>query len=235
MFLIIQRSITAFILLMIVTRMMGRKAISQMTFFDFAVAITLGTLAASIGMSTNTSATSAALVMVSFAVLGILTDVLHIKSYFFRKLVNSGPVVLIKNGEIVKENMQQTRITLDSLNALLREKNVFNIADVEYAIFENDGKLSVLLKSQKHPLTPSDIAIPTAYKGLTTDVVIDGNIMYQNLKNVNLNKEWLKEELKRKGIDDINKVFFAALDTSGNLYVSQGLSGQNENSYSGIH
>jgi uncharacterized membrane protein YcaP (DUF421 family) len=208
---------------MLVTRFIGRKAISQMTFFDFAVAITLGTLAASVGMSTNTSATSAALVMVSFAVLGVMTDVFHLKSYAFRKLVNSEPVVLVQNGEIIKKNMAQTRITLDSLNTLLREKNVFNIADVEYAIFENDGKLSVLLKSQKQPVTPSDLELQTAYKGLVTDVVIDGNIMHQNLRSANLDENWLRKELENNGIKDHKKVFFAALDTSGNLYISQGL------------
>jgi len=147
MYLIVLRSIASFILLMIVTRVMGRKAISQMTFFDLAVVITLGTLAASVGMSTDTSSTSATIVMLSFVVLGFMTDFFHLKSFFFRKLVNSEPVVLIKNGNIIRSNMQNTRVTMDSLNALLREKNVFNVADVEFAVFENDGQLSVLPKS----------------------------------------------------------------------------------------
>ncbi len=231
---IILRAIMAYFLLMVITRLMGRKVISQMTFFDFAVAITLGTLAASIGMGANTSSSSAATVMISFAVLAIITGYLHIKSFGFRKLVNSEPATMIKNGEIVKDNMQRTRTTIDSLNALLREKNVFNIADVEFAIMETDGKLSVLPKSQKQPITPSDLNIPTSYKGLTRDIIIDGNIMYENLKAVNLDEQWLMNQLSSKGIQNINEVFFAALDTSGNLYISKGLKGKEKPGQYGI-
>lgn len=228
------RAIIAYLLLMVVIRSIGRKAISQMTFFDFAVAITLGTLAASVGMGTNTSSSSAAIVMISFAVLAIITGYLHIKGFRFRKLVNSEPVTLIQNGDIVKDNMQRTRTTIDSLNALLREKNVFNIADVEFAIMETDGKLSVLPRSQKQPITPSDLNISTSYKGLTRDIIIDGNIMYENLKDANLDEQWLMNQLNSKGIQNIKDVFFAALDTSGALYVSKGLEGREKPGQYGI-
>jgi uncharacterized membrane protein YcaP (DUF421 family) len=224
----------AYLLLMTVTRLIGRKTISEMTFFNFAAAITLGTLAATVGMGTNTSSSSAAAVMITFGALTIVTGYLHIKGFGFRKLVNSEPVTLIKNGEIVKDNMQRTRTSIESLNALLREKNVFNIADVEFAIMETDGKLSVLPKSQKQPVTPSDLNIPTNYKGLTKDIIIDGNIMYENLKDANLDEQWLKDQLKSKGIKNVQEVFFAALDTSGRLYVSKGLNGKEKPGQYGI-
>lgn len=231
---IVLRAIVAFVLLMAVTRLIGRKTISQMTFFDFAVAITLGTLAASVGMGANTSSSSAATVMISFSLLAIITGYLHIKDFGFRKLVNSEPVTLIQNGEIVKENMQRTRTTINSLNALLREKNIFNIADVEFAIMETDGKLSVLPRSQKQPLTPSDLNISTSYKGLTKDIIIDGNIMYENLKDANLDEQWLANQLRNKGIEKAETVFFAALDTSGSLYISKGIEGSEKHGKYGI-
>lgn len=99
----------------------------------------------------------------------LLTGYLEIKSQWFRKLVDSEPVTMIQNGEIINENMKKTRFAIDDLMMKLREKNIFNIADVEFALLEHDGKLSVQPKSQNQPLTPSDMNLPSNYKGLTTD------------------------------------------------------------------
>ncbi len=103
----------------------------------------------------------------------------------------------------------------------LRNKNIFNIADVEFAMPEVDGKLSVLPKSQKQPLTPSDMNIPTPYRGPTRDLIIDGKIMEDNLRYINQNKAWLTGRINGYGIQDIKDVFYAGLDTSGNLYASK--------------
>lgn len=217
----ILRSTFAIILLLCVTRFMGRKAISQMTFFDFAVGITIGSVTASLAVSVSNSIYSTVSTLATLALLTVLIDLLHIKSIKFSKLVESEPVVLVANGKINDHNMRRTRSTIEDLNTLLREKNVFNIADVEFAIMENDGKLSVLPKSQKQPVTPSDLNIPTSYKGLTRDIIIDGEILNENLKDASLDKKWLIGQLDRQGIQDIRDVFYAGLDTSGGLYVSK--------------
>lgn len=228
------RGIIAFFLLVVVLRLMGRKAVSHMTFSDFGVAITLGSLAANLILNTNNNAVTSATGIVTLGSLALIVGYMNLKSFRFRKLVNSEPVTLIENGRVVKDNLRKTRITLDTLNTLLREKNVFNIADVEFAIFETTGKLSVLPISQKQPLTPSDLNIPTTYKGLTKDVIIDGNVLYENLKGANLDEQWLMNQLKVKGIESVKAVFFAALDTSGSLYVSKGLEGKEKPGQYGI-
>lgn len=215
------RTIFAFILALILTRFMGRKAISQMTFFDFVVAITLGSVTATIAISSPTSIYSPTTALVVFALLTVLVDFIHIKSIKFQKLVESEPVVLISNGFIINQNMKSVRISLQDLTTLLREKNIFNIADVEFAIMENDGKLSVLPKSQKQPVTPSDLNINTTFKGLTKDIIVDGKLLMNNLIDASLDKGWLMTQLSSKGINNIEQVFYAGLDTSGNLYVSQ--------------
>jgi uncharacterized membrane protein YcaP (DUF421 family) len=109
------------------------------------------------------------------------------------------------------------------LTSLLREKKVFNIMDVEYALVENDGKLSVLLKSNKQPATPSDMGIGVPYKGLTTELIIDGTLMENNLHAVGKDMTWLQGELKKRGITTVKDIFFAALDSSGSLYISLGI------------
>ena len=110
---------------------------------------------------------------------------------------------------------------MEELTSLLREKNIFSIADVEFAILETDGKLSVLPKSEKQPLKPSDLNIPTPYQGLTKDIIIDGNIMEENLIDTQRDKTWLIQQLSLYNVKDIKEVFYAGLDSKGNLYVSK--------------
>lgn len=217
---IVLRTILGFILILTLTRLMGRKAISQMSFFDFVTAITIGAITANLAIDAKSPLYVAAIALIVFVILSIIVDFLHIKDFNFRKLVNSEPAVVIENGKINNQNMKKLRLAAEDLTKRLREKNIFNIADVEFAILENDGELSVLPKSQKQPLTPSDMKISTSYTGLTKDIIIDGNIMHENLKDSNLDTEWLISQLLSQGFKNENDIFYAGLDTSGNLYVS---------------
>lgn len=214
------RAIIAYLLLLLVARFMGRKALSQMTFFDFAVIITLGSVTANLAMGQNSTPISAATTLLTLGSLAIITGYLHIKSMWVSKLTNSEPVTAIENGRIIDKNLKKVRFTINELTSLLREKNVFNYADVEFAIIESDGQLSVLPKSQKAPLTPSDFKISTSYKGLTKDLVIDGKVLNENLKSVKLDENWLNSQLLTQGISKVEQVFYAGLDSTGNLYVS---------------
>ena len=108
---------------------------------------------------------------------------------------------------------------MEDLMMMLRSKDVFNVDDVEFAVFEQNGKLSVLLKSQKKPLTPQDMNISTQYIGLPTNLIVDGRLNVEALKSVNLSKAWLEYHLKKKNIMNINDVFLAQLDTQGNLFI----------------
>lgn len=215
------RTIFAYLLLLVATRIMGHKAISQMTFFNFVVGITLGSVTASLALGTRPDAYSAAAVIVVLTLMTGLAATIHIKSFRARKIIDSEPVVLIDKGQIVDRNMKRVRITLDELSAQLRGKNIFNMADVEFAILETDGQVSVLPKAQKQPLTPSDLNISTGYKGLTKDLILDGNIMRENLQSANRDEAWLMNELGKQGINDVKSVFYAGLDSAGSLYVSQ--------------
>lgn len=214
------RAIIAYLLLLFIARLMGRKALSQMTFFDFAVIITLGSVTANLAIGQNSTTASSASVLLTLGALAIITGYLHIKSIWFRKLTNSEPVTAIENGRIINQNLKKVRFTVDELTSLLREKNIFNYSDVEFAIIENDGQLSVLPKSQKAPLTPSDMNISTSYKGLTKDLVIDGRILTENLNSVKLDVDWLKAQLSSQGISNVRNVFYAGLDSAGSLFVS---------------
>ncbi|MBC9786678.1 DUF421 domain-containing protein [Heliobacterium chlorum] len=214
------RTIFAYFFVLFITRLLGRKALSHMTISDFISAIILGEITALLAVEGQRSV-SALVALVAFGSLAIVADFTHIKSFAARKLFDSEPIVLIENGKIVEQNLRKARVTLNEMNSILRQKNVFNISDVEFAILENDGEISVQFKSQKQPLTPSDLQIPTKYLGLTKDIIIDGEVMQENLMQTNLDINWLKRELNRFGINNPSEVFYAGLDTSGNLYISE--------------
>lgn len=229
------RAIILYFILLFLARIMGRKMISQMTFFDFVVGIVIGSVAANSSLAPySKSLTASITILVVLTLLVVLIGYIHINSFRFRKLVDSEPVVVIERGLIVDKNLKRLRFTIMELTALLREKNIFNIADVEFAILEHNGKLSVLPKSNKQPLKPIDMNIPTPYQGLTKDIIIDGNIIEENLADAQFNRVWLTNQLKIYGVKNVKDVFYAGLDSSNNLYVSKKQFGQETDGKYGI-
>ena len=228
------RTFIAYLLLLILTRMMGRKMVAQVTFFDFVVAIIVGSVVANIAVNQDMPVVSGFTTLVVLTALTISIQILLLKSFLLRKLIDFGSIVVIENGKIISENLKTTRLRLDNLLMLLREKEAFSIAEVEYAVLETDGKLSVLKKSQKQPVTPSDLNIPTAYAGLAKDIIMDGTVLEENLRGVNLDRDWLMQKLQAKNYNSIEDIFYAGLDTSGNLYISSRNRGQVKKEQSGI-
>lgn len=215
----IVRSAFGFIALLVTTRLVGKQQISHLTFYEFAAAITFGGITAMLAGELNVSVWPIFASLVTFAVLTILAGYVSLQSRPLRKLIQGEPVVVVHNGKIMEGNMAQIRYNLDDLMGQLRNKNVFNISDVEYAILETNGGLSVLLKTQHQPLTPKDLEIPTQYQGVPSELVMDGEVIQQNLEQNRLSEDWLIEQLQMQGIYNIDEVSYASLDSSGKLYV----------------
>ncbi|RYD03428.1 hypothetical protein N752_19815 [Desulforamulus aquiferis] len=135
-----------------------------------------------------------------------------------RKILYGTPQIIIENGRLLKHEMRASRYNLDDLLSQLREKGYYGIQDVEYAILEPSGRLSVLPKSQKRPVTPADLGIQTDYEGLPSVLVMDGDILKENLNKVNLDEQWLKDKLKEMGLNP-EKVLLATLNTQGQLLI----------------
>jgi uncharacterized membrane protein YcaP (DUF421 family) len=135
------------------------------------------------------------------------------------KFMGGQPTIVIMNGQIMEEAMKTMRYRLSDLLEQLRLKDVFDITQVEFAIVETNGQLSVLKKSQYQPVSPKDLAVPTSYQGISVELIFNGILVEQNLKDLNLNRQWLEGKLHQMGIDAIADVFLASLDTEGTLYV----------------
>lgn len=217
------RSVSAYIILLVLGRLIGRKLLSRITFFDFLVGVTLGAIAVRMALGSEDSLLLAAISAIVITILVVITDYLNIKSLKFRILVDGEPVTLINNVKILEynlKNLKKMKITINKLMMQLREKDIFNIEDVEFAIIESDGELTVLPKVSKQSVTTGDLNITKKYTGLTSDIIVDGKIMYDNLKNTNNDEHWLREQLKIHHVKSVEDVFYAGLNAEGNLYVS---------------
>lgn len=215
------RSVFAFITLFIYARILGKQQISQLTFFEYVTGITIGSIAASMSTDLTTIGFHHFVGLTTWAALVLIIQVSIIRNRWLSKVLEGEPAIVIQNGHILESNLRMTRYTYSDLMQQLRQKNIFSLTDVEFAILEPNGELSVLPKSQKRPVTPEDLGIPTNYEGLSTEIIADGKLIEQNLKQLQLDADWLMQQLKSQGINDINQVTFACLDSQGNLYIDK--------------
>lgn len=215
---IIARSALAFLLMMIATRTLGKATISQMTYHDFVAAITLGALTANIAFNVKMSIWPLIVSLITFSGIAYILLVMVMKSRKMRKWISGQPAVLIENGKILEHNMQRLKFTLDSLNQELREKNIFNIDEVEYAVLELNGKVSALLKQEYHPVTRKDLKLQSNVKqSFPLELIMDGEFIDDNLSSIHMEREWLTNEIRRRGLS-LQDVNYAVKSSNGQLY-----------------
>ncbi|MHB1128290.1 MAG: DUF421 domain-containing protein [Bacillota bacterium] len=217
---VIFQTLLSFAAILIYARILGKQQIGQLTFFEYINGITFGSIAAVLATDIGTNKTVTHILgLTIFAALTFGMSYISLHSRPARKLISGEPTIVVQNGKILEQNMGKMRYDVDELLMQLREKNMFNIADVEYAILEPNGSLSVLPKSQKRTVTTADLQIPTVYEGVPSEIIVDGEIIYQNLKQNNLDEKWLEGQLNAHGVTDVGQVILASLDTGGKLYV----------------
>lgn len=218
---IILKTTLAFLLLLLLARLLGKKQMSQMTFFNYMTGITIGSLAANIISSNDNSLLEEILSLVWWCLLTILLTYATLKSENIRLLVDGKPVILIRDGLIQKESLKTTRVSIDDLSMMLREQSIFSITDVDYAILEPNGELSVLKKHTQLNLTKSDMNISTPISMyLPTQIIKNREINYENLIKNNLDLIWLEKQLKNQKIDK-NQIFYAELQSDGSLHIDK--------------
>jgi uncharacterized membrane protein YcaP (DUF421 family) len=157
--------------------------------------------------------------LILFTLFPIILSLISLKSRKAQKILDGIPNILIQNGKIVKENLKKTKFTINKLLEECRIKDVFDITEVEFAILETNGQISIQKKSQHQPATPKDMNIPTSYKGLCLNVIIDGQIIEEHLEMANHDINWILDELKKKNVPDIRKVLLAYFDSCDQFIV----------------
>ncbi len=218
MILVIIRTLILFTTTVIFLRIMGKRQIGQLQPYELVVIIMISELAAIPMQNTGIPIINGVIPIFVLFSAEVTLSYIALKSERARGVICGKPSILIANARINEQEMKRLRYNINDLLEQLRLKDVTNISDVEYAILETGGQLSVILKSQKRPVQPGDLGIATAYEGLSTTLVMDGHVIHENIKKVFLTLEWLQSELKKSGVTNFADVFFASVNPQGELF-----------------
>lgn len=216
------RTLIGFFILLLLTRVLGKKQLSQMTIFTYITGIALGNIAGDMVVHRDIKLIDGVTGLILWALLTLGIEQLSLKSSKARVLLDGEPTIVIKNGKILEKAMASSKLNMDDLSMLLRDKNVFSVREVEYAILEPNGKISVLKKQEEENVTKKDLQIPLNQRlYIPTELVVDGKIVTRNLKELSLSQDWLENQLKLSGVQSVEEVFFAELQSDGSVYVDK--------------
>ncbi|SEO49173.1 DUF421 domain-containing protein [Propionispora vibrioides] len=208
-----------FLSLLVFTRILGNTQIGQLTLYEYISGITIGSIAANVAAADPDKTVSHYYDLVLFVLLTYLISHLTIRSRRLRKLIDGSPTVVIENGRIMTANMGKLRYDLDELNGQLRQQGILDPAEVQYAVVETSGNLSVIKKSDYQTVTRSDIKLASPDPTFPLELIMDGEVIFKNLQG-NYSLDWLNGQLASKGITGPDKISYAAIDSKGKLYIS---------------
>lgn len=199
MIVIFFRSIFLYIIVLIVMRLMGKREIGQLQPFELAISIMIADLAATPMSNSGIPITNGIIPILGLLVMHLIISVCNLKSMKIRQLICGKPSLLIYRGKVNEKMLKKERFTINELQERLRDNNIMNLGDVEYAILETSGQINVIQKPDKRGCIPEDFGIEPEYEGISYDLVIDGKIMEDNLKILGKNYKWLKKEVEKFG------------------------------------
>jgi len=214
------RTVFIYLAVLLSIRIMGKREVGQLSAFDLVVAIMIAELGAMVIEMTDMPLYLGLIPIITLVVLEISLSFLSMKSHAIRGIVDGSPSIIIADGKIIEKELRKLRYNMSDLLGQLREKDVANIADVQYAVLEISGELSVLLKADKRSVNLGDLGLPAKYEGMPTPLIFDGRIHYKNLQRLQLDEQWLLGEVRKQGLAGIKDVLFASRDTNGQLFVS---------------
>lgn len=197
MLIVFFRSIVLYIIVLIVMRLMGKREIGQLQPFELAISIMIADLAAVPMAETGIPISNGIIPILGLLVMHLIISFLNLKSMKIREILCGKPAILIYRGKIDEKVLKKERFTLNELQERLRGSNIVNLGDVEYAILETNGQVTVIQKPDKRTTTPKDFNIMPEYEGIPYDLVVDGKVMYKNLKNIGRDYNWLKKEVNK--------------------------------------
>lgn len=194
--------------LFIITKMMGHKQVAQLDFFDYVSGITIG----SIGAELATELEEPYKPLIALAIYGVASCVLNFLAHKMprtRKYINGTPTVLMNEGKIYRKNLKKAKLDLSELMLLCREQGYFDLDEIQTAVFEYNGKLSILPRAANRPVTPEDLKITPKATHLALEVIMDGRVMGENLSRLGLDENWLARQLQAQGYGESREIFLA--------------------------
>lgn len=213
---VILTSILSAVALFLIAKIMGHKQMSQLDFFDYITGITIGSIAAELATELENPWKPLVAMIIYGTITVILTTATN-KLPKCRKFINGTPTIIMNDGKIFKENMKKAKMDLSEFMVMCRQEGYFDLNDIHTAVFEYNGRLTVLPKSPYRPLTPNDMNLTTAKAEIPTEVIMDGRILDENLKRLGLDITWLNKELKYQGYKNATEIFLGICDSNNKL------------------
>ena len=208
------RTILVLIILFFITKMMGKKQISELNFFDYVVGITIGSIAADISLDIEKNMIAGIAALFIYGFISYIISFVSIKSILARRFFIGVPTVLVEKGKIIESGLKKSKIDVNDLLMVARENGYFNLDEIDYALMEVNGNISFLPKEKEKPVTKKDMKIKCSNEGLTVNAIIDSKYMVNNMKAINKDKEWLDHELKVNGYDNYDNILLATIDNN---------------------
>ena len=213
------RALLSLVTLFLVTKMLGKKQVSQLSLFDYVIGISIGNFAAEMTINLESKEINGIVAVLIFGLVAYIVSYLTIKSIKVRRFFVGVPTLIIDNGKFIEKNLMKYKMDINDILEQLRINGYFDVSEVKYALLEANGTLSVLPKEEYREITVGDMKLKVSKQGLCANVIIDGKVMYNNLKNIKKDEKWLLKQLKVKGYDNLSNILLATVDINEKLTV----------------
>lgn len=222
LFTVLLRTIFIYFFVLLIMRLMGKREIGKLSVFDLVVSIMIAELAVVSIEDTEVTLVKGMIPIVTLMLTQVFMSFISLKSSKIRDFLEGTPSILIKNGEIQEKEMAKHRYNMADLLLQLREKNVEKVADVEFAVLETSGKLSVIPKESQKPLTKGDLGVEARGTAqLPVPLIVDGKVQDEGLSEIGKTRNWLKNEVQKRGYKDFRDIFFAVFHSDGTLHIDR--------------
>lgn len=204
---VVLASLFSAVVLFLIAKVIGHKQVAQLEFFDYITGITIGSIAAELATTLDKPWWKPTISMLVFGSITVALSIVTRRFARTRKFINGTPTIIMNDGKLYRENMKKAKLELSEFLLLCRQEGYFNLGDIQTAVFEYNGKLSILPVSAKRPLNPEDMGLNPKPEHIGTEIIMDGRVMGDNLKRKGLNDDWLRKELKKQGYKSAKEIF----------------------------
>ncbi len=213
---VILTSILSAVALFAIAKILGHKQMSQLDFFDYITGITIGSIAAELATELE-KPWKPLIAMVVYGTITVILTLVTSKLPKTRKFINGTPTIIMNNGKLYRENMKKAKLDLSEFMVMCRQEGYFNLDDIQTAIFEYNGRLTILPKSNKRPANPQDMNLSPNPEYISTEVIMDGKILNENLQRMGLNEIWLEKQLENQGYKNAKEIYLGLCDENKQL------------------
>lgn len=213
------RALFSLITLFLITKMIGRKQVSELSLFDYVISISIGNFAAEMTMNLDSQVMNGFVSILIFGIIATIVSIITMKSIYLRRFFMGAPTIIIQDGKFIYQNLRKVKLDMNDFLETCRSAGYFDVSQIKYALMEANGRVSFLLKEEYMPVTSKDMNLKPSKQSLCANVIIDGKIMKDNLKNINKDEDWLLNQIKVNGKENIQDILLATIDINDKLTV----------------